>query len=34
VNPDHFTPVAGQYAAFRPSYPDELFDWLAGIALA
>ncbi|WP_283743309.1 class I SAM-dependent methyltransferase [Sideroxydans sp. CL21] len=29
---DHFTPVAGQYAAFRPSYPDELFDWLAGIA--
>ena len=29
---DHFTQVAGQYAAFRPSYPDELFDWLAGIA--
>lgn len=29
---DHFTPVAGQYAAFRPSYPDELFDWLSGIA--
>lgn len=26
---DHFTPVANQYAAFRPSYPDELFDWLA-----
>lgn len=29
---DHFTPVAGQYAAFRPSYPDELFDWLAAIS--
>jgi SAM-dependent methyltransferase len=32
VSSDHFTPVAGQYAIFRPSYPDELFDWLAGIA--
>lgn len=32
VGADHFTPVAGQYASFRPSYPDELFDWLAGIA--
>jgi SAM-dependent methyltransferase len=32
MNPDHFTPVAGQYASFRPSYPEELFDWLAGIA--
>jgi SAM-dependent methyltransferase len=29
---DHFTPVAGQYATFRPNYPDELFDWLADIA--
>lgn len=29
MNPDHFSPVAGQYAAFRPSYPDELFNWLA-----
>ncbi len=29
---DHFTPVAGQYATFRPSYPDELFDWLASSA--
>jgi ubiquinone/menaquinone biosynthesis C-methylase UbiE len=29
---DHFTPLAGKYAAFRPSYPDELFDWLAGIS--
>ncbi len=30
--PDHFTRVAGQYATFRPSYPDALFDWLARIA--
>ncbi len=29
---DHFTQVAGAYAAFRPSYPDMLFDWLASIA--
>ena len=29
---DHFTPVADQYAAFRPDYPDELYDWLADIA--
>lgn len=32
MSADHFTPVAGQYASFRPSYPDELFDWLAGTA--
>jgi ubiquinone/menaquinone biosynthesis C-methylase UbiE len=32
MSTDHFSPVAGKYAAFRPSYPDELFDWLAGIA--
>ena len=32
MNPDHFTQVAGKYAAFRPSYPDALFDWLASIA--
>jgi SAM-dependent methyltransferase len=32
MSSDHFTPVAAQYATFRPSYPDELFDWLAGIA--
>jgi SAM-dependent methyltransferase len=31
MSADHFTPVAGHYAAFRPSYPDELFDWLASI---
>lgn len=29
---DHFSPVADKYASFRPSYPDELFDWLASIA--
>jgi SAM-dependent methyltransferase len=29
---DHFTPVAGQYASFRPTYPAALFDWLAGLA--
>jgi SAM-dependent methyltransferase len=28
---DHFAPVAGQYVDFRPSYPEELFDWLAGL---
>lgn len=27
---DHFAPVAGQYADSRPTYPPELFDWLAG----
>lgn len=26
---DHFSPVAGQYASFRPTYPAALFDWLA-----
>lgn len=31
---DHFTPVAPAYAAFRPRYPDALFDWLAQIAPA
>jgi SAM-dependent methyltransferase len=29
---DHFAPVAGAYADFRPTYPAALFDWLAGIA--
>lgn len=32
MSPDHFTPLAEQYASFRPSYPDELFDWLASVA--
>lgn len=31
---DHFAPVSGAYADFRPTYPPALFDWLAGIAPA
>jgi SAM-dependent methyltransferase len=31
---DHFGSVAASYAKFRPSYPAELFDWLASIAPA
>lgn len=31
---DHFTPLAKQYAAFRPTYPAALFDWLASVAPA
>lgn len=27
---DHFSAVARQYAQSRPTYPDALFDWLAG----
>ena len=27
---DHFSAYAADYARFRPSYPPELFDWLAG----
>jgi len=30
--PDHFSAVAGQYAAFRPRYPAALFEWLAATA--
>ena len=30
--PDHFSAVARQYARSRPTYPEALFDWLAGIA--
>src|SRR5262245_53056061 len=30
MNTDHFTAVAAQYAQSRPTYPDELFAWLAG----
>ena len=26
---DHFSPQAGSYAKFRPSYPNELYAWLA-----
>ena len=28
---DHFAPVAANYADFRPSYPHELFNWLASL---
>ncbi|HYW50863.1 MAG TPA: class I SAM-dependent methyltransferase [Gemmatimonadaceae bacterium] len=28
---DHFSPVAAAYAASRPRYPGELFDWLASL---
>jgi SAM-dependent methyltransferase len=27
---DHFSRDSGDYAMFRPVYPDALFDWLAG----
>lgn len=29
---DHFAPVSGAYADFRPTYPPALFDWLAAVA--
>lgn len=34
MNPfnDHFAPVAASYAGFRPTYPAQLFAWLAQIA--
>ena len=35
VPPDpvsHFSTVARAYAAYRPSYPPSLFDWLASVA--
>lgn len=28
---DHFSGVAAHYAAFRPRYPQALFDWLAAL---
>ena len=31
---DHFSRIAGDYAAHRPRYPDALFGWLASIAPA
>ena len=31
---DHFSGVSAAYAAFRPRYPDALFDFLAGAAPA
>jgi SAM-dependent methyltransferase len=29
---DHFSALASSYAEFRPSYPPELFTWLASVA--
>jgi SAM-dependent methyltransferase len=29
---DHFSERAALYSRFRPRYPDELFDWLSGLA--
>ena len=29
---DHFSPVAASYAACRPRYPEQLFDYLAALA--
>ncbi len=31
---DHFSAVAGDYAAARPQYPQSLFDWIASVAPA
>jgi SAM-dependent methyltransferase len=31
---DHFSRIAGEYAAHRPRYPEALFDWLASITTA
>ncbi|MGH7518175.1 MAG: class I SAM-dependent methyltransferase [Gemmatimonadales bacterium] len=31
---EHFSSVAAAYAAYRPRYPAELFDWLAEVAPA
>lgn len=31
---DHFSAVAGDYAASRPAYPETLFDWIASVAPA
>jgi SAM-dependent methyltransferase len=28
---DHFSQIAASYAAYRPHYPDALFEWLASI---
>ncbi len=32
--PDHFSAVAANYARFRPTYPNTLFDWIAETAPA
>lgn len=31
---DHFSAQAGEYARYRPTYPDELYAWLAALAPA
>jgi len=31
---DHFSEVAARYAEFRPTYPEELFAWLANLCEA
>jgi len=31
---DHFSPVATDYAKYRPHYPAALFDWLASLTTA
>lgn len=28
---DLFTPVAGDYSKYRPVYPEEFYDWMAGL---
>ena len=32
--PDHFSSVAANYARYRPTYPAQLFDWIASVAPA
>ena len=32
--PDHFSSVAANYARYRPTYPAQLFDWIAATAPA
>ena len=32
--PDHFSAIAATYARFRPTYPAQLFDWIAALAPA
>jgi SAM-dependent methyltransferase len=32
--PDHFSAVAATYARYRPTYPAQLFDWIADVAPA
>src|SRR5687767_5175497 len=31
---DHFSGVAANYAEFRPTYPSDLFEWIASISPA